>query len=90
MTDYIFKNYMEDLVKDLLPAVLKNMEICKCEQCQLDIKAYALNNLKPKYVVTRKGTLFARLAAMHSQFDADVLTALMNGAKLVGSNPRHE
>jgi len=84
------KNYMEDRVVEMLPIVSKNMEICKCERCQMDILAYALNNLPPRYVVTRTGHLYSKLEAMYSQFDADIVTAVTNGAKIIGSNPRHD
>lgn len=90
MANANLKNFMEVCVNDLLPVVIDNMTICKCEQCKLDIVAFALNHLPPKYVVTRKGDLYTRLEAMHSQFDADIITALSNGAKVVGENPRHE
>ena len=83
------KNHMEDYVESLIPSVLKNMNICKCDQCKMDITAYALNHLKPKYVATHKGHIFARVDEMHSQFGANVITAITEGAQLVGSNPRH-
>jgi len=89
MSDVSLKNYMEDCVEDILPMVLKGMDICACDHCKMDIMAYALNNLPPKYVVTRKGELYTKLEAMYSQFDADIVTALTTGAKLVGNNPRH-
>lgn len=89
MAEFNFKNYMEDLVQDMLPAVIKNMTVCKCEQCRMDMMAYALNHLPAKYVVTRKGNLYTRIEAMHSQFDADIITALSHGAALVAENPRH-
>ena len=83
------KNFMEVIVREMLPAVLANSPVCTCERCRLDILSYALNNLPPRYVVTNKGDMFARLETMQVQFEADVATALINGAKLVGSNPRH-
>lgn len=90
MNELKLKNYMEDCVQDMLPAVVRNMDICKCEKCCLDILAYALNHLPPKYVATRTGHLYTKLDAMHNQFDADIVTALTTGAKIVGSNPRHD
>ena len=88
--DVELKNYMEDLVQDMLPAVLDKMDICKCPRCQMDILAYSLNNLPPKYVVTRKGDIYTRLATMHTQFSADIIAAVTSGATIVGSKPRHD
>ena len=90
MSNIEMKNYMEDCVMDMLPAVLKTMDICKCDRCQMDIVAYALNNLPPKYVVARTGRLYAKLNSMYAQFHVDVATAVTNGAKQVSKSPRHD
>ena len=90
MSRFILKNYMEDCVDNLMPTIIKDLNICKCSQCKMDIKAYALNQLPPKYIATSEGHMFAKIAAMGNQFDVDVVTALSNAAKLVGANPRHE
>ena len=91
MSDVRMQNYMENLVLDIMPAVLDSTEgICTCERCKADVVAYALNHLPPKYVVTHTGNLYTKLAAMHTQFDADVVTAATRGAKLVAKSPRHD
>lgn len=84
------KNYMEELVRNKMKPVLKTMPgICTCQMCELDIFAMALNNLPPKYVVTRKGEIFAKLTIMQNQFDVDILSAITNAAAIVSKNPRH-
>ena len=90
MPDLTLKNYMEDSVAALIPTVVGEMDICQCEQCKMDILAYALNQLPPKYVVTRKGHLYTEVNSMHTQFDTDIMMAINQGAKLVGDNPRHD
>jgi len=90
MAELNFKNYMEDCVIDLLPKVLDTLDVCKCERCRMDILAYALNELPPKYVVSPKGVIYTKLEVMHMQFDADVTSALAMGAKIVKENPRHD
>ena len=83
------KNYMENCVCDLIPKVLDGQDICKCEQCTMDIKAHALNHLPPKYVATDRGNIFAKVDAMHTQFDTDIIAAISNAARIIGANPRH-
>lgn len=83
------RNYMEDMVQAKLPAVLQSMKVCDCERCKLDILAFVLNKMPPKYVVTVKGTLYAKLALLQSQFDVDIIANLSQAAVIVGSNPRH-
>ena len=84
------KNYMEDMVQSKLPQVLERMDVCKCERCQLDIMAYVLNKLPPKYVVTTKGTMYAKLLLLQSQFEADVVTGITQAAAVIDAAPRHE
>ncbi|HAA81501.1 MAG TPA: competence protein ComFB, partial [Thermoanaerobacter sp.] len=38
------KNYMEDAVDQMMDKVLKDLDVCKCDRCRMDIKALALNN----------------------------------------------
>ena len=85
-----FKNYMEDLVQAKMPDVLKTMkDICLCDRCRLDILAHALNNSPPKYVVSPRGTMYAKLSVLQGQFEVDVVRAITDAAIIIGSNPRH-
>ena len=87
------RNYMEDCVNDMLAYMLKNAEfskkLCSCELCKLDIKAIALNGLPQKYVVTRKGELYAKVSSLQNQFEVDIIAAITKAAVIVGKNPRH-
>lgn len=83
------KNYMEVCVNDMLPVVVKGLKCCDCEVCRMDMMAIALNNLPPKYVVTGKGQLYAKLSYFHQQFEVDIVSALTNAARIVTERPRH-
>ncbi|BEP28988.1 late competence development ComFB family protein [Helicovermis profundi] len=84
-------NYMEVSVEHFLPNLLLAFpNICKCELCLLDIKAIALNNLKPHYVVTEKGELYTKLDEMKVQFETDILKALIEAISVVSKHPRHK
>ncbi|MDR2005980.1 MAG: late competence development ComFB family protein [Acidaminococcales bacterium] len=84
-------NYMEKLVFSKLNEVLAARgDICKCEQCRLDIAAIALNNLTPRYIVTDRGKLYAKLDMMQTQFGIDILMAIGKGINTVAAHPRHE
>ena len=85
------KNYMEDIILDKMPSVLKSMpDICMCERCHMDRLAYALNNSPPKYVVTTKGKLYAKLNILQGQFDVDVIKVITDAAVKVDNMPRHD
>jgi competence protein ComFB len=85
------RNYMEDLILAKMPGVLKSMpDICQCERCHMDRLAYALNNSPPKYVVTSKGKLYAKLNVLQGQFDVDIIRVITDAAVRVDKSPRHD
>ena len=83
------RNYMENCVDDILDLVLNDINCCTCDKCKFDITAIALNSLPPKYVVTQRGQLYAKLTALQHQFDVDIISAVTKAAVIVGRNPRH-
>jgi len=86
-----FKNYMEVVVEQKLDEVLSEYpDCCKCDTCKLDIAVLALNNLKPKYISTDKGQLFARIQGMDSQSEIEVIHQIAAAAEKVSQNPHHE
>lgn len=85
------RNLMEDEVIHTINKILKDKDdICTCEKCKLDIAAIALNNLKPKYVVTEKGELFGKAYTLDYQFDADLIREIVKAIEIVGAKPHHE
>ena len=87
--DFILKNVSESLIDMYLDECLKNSNVCSCERCRTDIKAYALNQFPQHYVVTDFGDALVRVGILSNQFKVDVITAIMNGIVVVKKNPRH-
>ncbi|MBU5270474.1 MAG: late competence development ComFB family protein [Clostridium cochlearium] len=86
----MIKNYMEVIVDDLFPTIVDEyMDICKCDKCIDDIKAIALNNLEPIYVVSEKGNMYAKSNELNVQFRTDVIKELTEAIEIVSQNPRH-
>ena len=83
-------NYMEYFVQEAMDQVLPGMNICMCDNCLADIAALTLNELPPKYVVTRKGHLYTKLKIFEQQFGVDITTEVMKSAKHISENPRHD
>jgi len=84
------KNYMENVVIDLLEPVLTNLNACTCDNCLHDILAIALKSLPAKYVVTRKGEMYTKLNNLQHQFDVDIVSAIAKASVIVSRNPRHD
>lgn len=84
-------NYMEVIVDNLLPEILEEyQDICKCEKCIEDIKALTLNNLKPMYVVSDKGSMYVRINELKMHFKANVMKEMILSINTVSKNPHHE
>lgn len=84
------KNYMEEVVYGMFDDVLKDLNVCTCEKCRMDIAAIALNQLPAKYIVTEKGELYSKINTLRQQFEVDVISAITKAAVLVKRTPRHE
>ena len=84
-----YKNIMEALVEEEFERAKNTLNCCTCEACRNDIIAFALNQLPPKYVATRKGEVYSKTYILRNQHYADMMAALAKGANLVRENPRH-
>ncbi|MFA6940382.1 MAG: late competence development ComFB family protein [Clostridiaceae bacterium] len=84
------QNYTEIMIDHLMEPVLKNYnDMCKCDKCILDIKAIALNNLPPRYVVSEKGELYKKVEELDTQIQVDVIRAITKAIEQVKKNKRH-
>jgi competence protein ComFB len=85
-------NYMESVVISYVDEVMEggHDDFCGCPRCRLDVIALALNDIKPKYVVTSKGFAYAHMGELQAQFRADTIVAVTRAMKIVKANPRHD
>lgn len=84
-------NFMEDAVKRALEEMLEAPAYRSHpldEKARLDVLAYALNHLPPKYVVTEKGHLYTRVNELKQQFKTDILVELTKAVRHIQANPR--
>jgi len=87
---YQLENCMEILVEQMFDQATKDMNICQCGKCKLDIMALALNSLKPRYAVTKQGAVYVKLNILEQQFSTDILSAIVKGAMTVQESQHHE
>ena len=84
-------NYMEEAAKRALDELLiepQYQRINFTEKTKMDILAFALNHLPPRYVVTEKGHLYTRLDELKQQFQTDITVELSKAISVVQANPR--
>lgn len=87
----ILVNEAERLVEEELGRRLDELadpDICVCEDCVLDMAAFALNTLKPVYRVSLLGTMYAH--ALDDSYINQVRSAVDAAIKKVHANPAHD
>lgn len=88
--EYKVTNIVEGLIWEEVDAVLNRKEgACRCDKCRADIAAYALNKIKPHYVVSRQGEAMARAQVLANDFRVGLLVAITEAVEIVNAYPRH-
>ena len=87
----LLKNEAETLVIREMEQQLKSEdEICRCNDCIVDIAAIALNTVKPLYRFSLLGTLYASQAMTEQAYADSVKKAVIFAIKKVRKNPSHD
>lgn len=85
------KNYMEDVVIAVYEKyVSEHPEVCRCQQCRLDIIALALTRLRGMYAATPEGDVLQRVLRDDRQVRADALIAIIESVGTVSNRPQHK
>jgi len=93
--DYGFeqlKNEAEQLVYHELETQLANAgeDVCRCNDCVMDMAAMALNNVKPLYHYSILGNLYAAQAKSNQAYADNVQQQVAQAIAKVSSNPSHD
>ncbi|MDR1949259.1 MAG: late competence development ComFB family protein [Spirochaetaceae bacterium] len=88
----LLENEAEKLVIDELGRQLEAYtgEICRCNECVVDMAAMALNAIKPLYRFSLLGTLYASRAMSEESYATSVREAVFNAIERVRKNPSHD
>lgn len=84
-----YVNVMEVLVKEKAEKYMRATGMCCCDQCMVDVMAYTLNHLPPKYVVMSKGEMIPKLTFYEVQNSSDITTQLMRACEIISKAPHH-
>ena len=87
----------ETLVNDAERMVLQELEnqlvtavnVCTCQDCVLDMAAFALNNVKPTYRVSLMGRVYAQ-SGSNAQHAQAISRAVREAVAKVKANPSHD
>jgi len=88
-------NTIEDIVISRVDEVFKTLgeegskKFCTCNQCRMDVICYALNRLRPHYIVSHRGAARTQREGLEQQQQlADVTAMIHEGLKKVSHNQR--
>ena len=86
---YKLKDYMQDIVGDMVPSIVRDLGYCNCERCTLDTVAISLNNLPSMYLVKLEGEPFAKGDFVKQELSTKLISIIATAANVVKANPRH-
>lgn len=87
--DLVYVNIMQALVEEKAKKYMDMFGLCTCSRCVADVKALALTNLPPKYMVMQKGECIPMLTVFENQFNAALIAQIIAACRVVLQNPRH-
>ena len=88
----LLKNEAENMVLHELEQQLENEpeEVCRCNECVVDMAAIALNSVKPLYRFSLLGTLYAAQAMNEQSYADSIQEAVARAIEKVKANPAHD
>jgi competence protein ComFB len=88
----LLKNEAEQLVLIELEKQLQDYgpELCRCNECIVDMAAMALNTIKPLYRFSLLGTLYAAQAMSEQSYAESVQQAVAQAITKIRFNPAHD
>lgn len=83
-------NEAERLVLEEMARQLpRHAHLCTCQECVLDIAAFALNQVKPRYRASLLGSIYAH--SLDAQAHAkEIQKAVSEAIKKIKANPAHD
>jgi len=88
----LLKNEAEMLVINELEKQLQDApdDMCRCNDCIVDIAAKALNSIKPLYRYSLLGSLYTSQAMSDKAYSDALRNAVMEAIEIVTANPAHD
>jgi competence protein ComFB len=83
-------NEAEELVvSEIEKQIPAHPELCTCSECILDVAAYALNRVRPRYRVSLLDSVYIE-PEERSDYLKEIRQAVLEGILKVSTNPPHD
>jgi competence protein ComFB len=84
------RNEAEELVvSEIERQIPAHPELCTCSECILDVAAYALNSVRPRYRVSLLDSVYVE-PEERSDYLKEIRRAVREGIRKVSTNPPHD
>ncbi|MCD7824914.1 MAG: late competence development ComFB family protein [Clostridiaceae bacterium] len=80
-------NLMEETVLHKISQLWPQTNFCQCDQCRLDVAAYALNRLPARYVRSLTGSMLHKFDAQSTQMDVEITAVVYKAIEIIGEEP---
>jgi competence protein ComFB len=77
------------VIEEMARQLPRNKGLCTCEECVLDIAAFALNQVRPRYRASLLGSIYARQGD-DSAFAKEIEKAVADAIRRIKANPAHD
>lgn len=84
-----YYNVIQAIVEEKALKYMQMMDMCQCPRCQADVKALALSNLTPKYIVMDRCQATPMLSVYEGKYGAAITAQLISACLTVKDHPRH-
>ncbi len=84
-------NMIEQAVTEAVDNILPTLpNVCRCERCRADVICLTLNQLPPRYVVNRFGTVLSRAEFDSLQRKAEIISSVMRSIRKIQEKPHDD
>jgi len=87
--ELVLINIVEDMVRQKVDELIKDLDMCNCNRCRLNACAIALNNLPPHYATTERGALLGELEDISINYQANLTVEVTKALLIVKEQPLH-
>jgi competence protein ComFB len=86
--EYLVNEAERLVLEELEQQLNEDTNICKCQECVLDMAAYALNHTAPNYRVSLLGKLYANTG--NEKYRNEIKKAVKEAITKIKKNPSHD
>ena len=87
--EFLCFNLTQAVVESKAEKLMKQLGMCTCSRCKVDVTAIALTNLPPKYVATQNRDILPLLSMYEEKYSVAVTVQVMNACRMVMKRPHH-